>query len=34
MSIIAYCGLNCSECPTFTATKTGDRVLQEKTARE
>jgi hypothetical protein len=34
MPIIAYCGLNCSECPTFIATKTGDRALQEKTARE
>jgi hypothetical protein len=34
MSIIAYCGLDCSECPTLIAVKTGDRALQEKTARE
>jgi len=34
MPIIAYCGLNCSECPVFLATKTHDRALQEKTARE
>jgi hypothetical protein len=34
MPIIAYCGLDCTKCPTYIATKTGDRELQEKTARE
>jgi hypothetical protein len=34
MANIAYCGLDCEECPTFIATKNGDRELQEKTARE
>jgi hypothetical protein len=34
MSIIAYCGLDCTTCPTFVATKTNDHALQEKTARE
>ncbi len=34
MSTLAYCGLECTECPAYKATKTGDRALQEKTARE
>ncbi len=34
MALIAYCGLDCAECPTYIATKAGDRALQEKTARE
>ncbi|MBN1440291.1 MAG: DUF3795 domain-containing protein [Anaerolineales bacterium] len=34
MPMIAYCGLDCSKCPTLLATKTNDRTLQEKTARE
>jgi hypothetical protein len=34
MSDLAYCGLDCSECPTFIATRTGDTALREKTARE
>ena len=34
MNIIAYCGLDCTACPVFIATKTSDRALQEKTARE
>jgi len=34
MAQIAYCGLDCAECPTYIATKTNDPVLQEKTARE
>ena len=34
MQIIAYCGLDCTACPTYIASKTGDRALQEKTARE
>ncbi|MGB7538992.1 MAG: DUF3795 domain-containing protein [Anaerolineales bacterium] len=34
MSIIAYCGLDCTACPVFMATKTNDPALQEKTARE
>jgi hypothetical protein len=31
-SMIAYCGLVCSECPTFIATKHDDDVAREKTA--
>ena len=34
MPIIAYCGLDCEECPTYIAVQKGDRALQEKTARE
>lgn len=34
MAQIAYCGLDCAECPTYIATTTNDPVLQEKTARE
>jgi hypothetical protein len=34
MAVIAYCGLDCEKCPTFIATRRGDRALQEKTARE
>ena len=34
MTLIAYCGLDCMECPTYIAAQTGDRALQEKTARE
>jgi hypothetical protein len=34
MTQLAYCGLDCTECPTCIATKTGDQALKEKTARE
>lgn len=30
--MIAYCGLVCSSCPTFLATKNNDDVAREKTA--
>lgn len=30
--MIAYCGLVCSSCPTFLATKNDDHVAREKTA--
>ena len=30
--IIAYCGLNCYNCPVFLATKNDDDVAREKTA--
>jgi len=30
----AMCGLDCSVCPAFIAHQTGDRALQEKTAKE
>jgi hypothetical protein len=32
--IIAYCGLNCSECPAYIAKKTDDDQLRKKTAEE
>jgi hypothetical protein len=31
---IALCGLDCSTCPAYIATKTKDNDLREKTARE
>lgn len=31
---IAFCGLACSECPVYIATKTGDEELKEKLAKE
>jgi hypothetical protein len=34
MPHIAYCGLDCTNCPTFIATKTNDQALREKTALE
>jgi hypothetical protein len=34
MSSIAYCGLECADCPTFIATRTDDAALRDKTARE
>jgi hypothetical protein len=34
MAINSYCGLDCTKCPTYQASRTGDRALQEKTARE
>lgn len=31
---IAFCGLNCMECPIFIATQTQDEVLKEQIARD
>lgn len=31
---ISMCGLDCEICPAFIAHRTGDRSLQEKTAKE
>ena len=31
--MIAYCGLVCSNCPTFLATQNDDDIAREKTAR-
>ncbi|MHA2108841.1 MAG: DUF3795 domain-containing protein [Candidatus Hodarchaeales archaeon] len=31
---IAYCGLDCSQCPAFIAKQTNDQGLREKTAKE
>ncbi len=31
---IAYCGLNCAECPALIAKQTDDQNLREKTAKE
>lgn len=33
-SIIAYCGLVCSECPAFIAKKDDDNELRKKTAED
>ena len=30
--LLAFCGLDCNECPAFTATQKGDRELLKKTA--
>lgn len=32
--IIAYCGINCSECPALLATKSGNEEELEKVAKE
>ncbi|MFX1285697.1 MAG: DUF3795 domain-containing protein [Promethearchaeota archaeon] len=32
--MIAYCGLNCEQCPAFIAKQTDDQALREKTAKE
>lgn len=32
--MIAYCGLNCFECPAYMATQNNDQALKEKTALE
>ncbi|MDD3628023.1 MAG: DUF3795 domain-containing protein [bacterium] len=32
--IIGSCGIDCSECPTYKATKENDDKLREKTAKE
>ena len=34
MNRIAYCGLDCEECPVLVATRTNDDRLREKTARD
>ena len=31
---IAYCGLNCAECPAYNATQSDDQTLREKVAAE
>ncbi len=32
MPLIAYCGLNCEECPAYQATQNNDQGLREKVA--
>ena len=32
--LIAYCGLNCSECDAYKATQNNDQALREKKAAE
>jgi len=32
--LIAFCGINCLECPAYIAKRTDDMVLREKTAKE
>ena len=32
--LIGYCGIDCSECDAYLATKNNDQALQEKTAVE
>jgi hypothetical protein len=32
--IIAYCGLNCAECPAYIATQSGDPAALERVAAE
>ena len=32
--IIAYCGLNCSECPAYVATQSGDPAALERVAAQ
>ncbi len=32
--MIAYCGLNCSDCPTFIATQKNDDKMREETAKK
>lgn len=34
MTMMAYCGILCSECPAYLATINDDQALREKTARE
>lgn len=34
MPPIAYCGLNCTECPAYIATQKNDQTLREKVAAE
>lgn len=34
LELIAFCGINCSECPAYTAKRTDDWELREKTAKE
>ncbi len=33
-SMIAYCGLNCIECPAYIAYQTDDEALRKKTAKK
>jgi len=32
--LIAYCGLDCGQCPAYVATKNNDENLRKKTAQE
>lgn len=32
--MIAYCGINCTECPAYIATVNSDNAKREKTAKE
>ena len=32
MSLIAYCGLDCKECPAYQATQDNDQTIREKVA--
>ncbi|PWB56496.1 MAG: hypothetical protein C3F06_01010 [Candidatus Methanoperedenaceae archaeon] len=34
MKTLAYCGLNCEDCPVFVATANNDNGLREKTASD
>ncbi|TXT57798.1 MAG: hypothetical protein BAJATHORv1_10505 [Candidatus Thorarchaeota archaeon] len=34
MDMLAYCGLDCKECPAYRAKRSEDKYLQEKTAKE
>lgn len=34
LKMIAYCGINCKQCPAYIATKTNDNELRRKTAKE
>lgn len=34
MEMIAFCGINCADCPAYVATVNNDDNLREKTAKE
>lgn len=34
MEMLAFCGINCAECPAFVASINNDNELREKTAKE
>ena len=34
MQMTAYCGLNCTECPTYLATQKDDDKLRDKVAKQ
>ena len=33
-NLIAYCGINCENCPAYIAYNTNDDKLREKTAKQ